>query len=592
MSTPEKYFINLLKSHHCQLPPSDDFEYMKNVKKVTKYFLISEKNLKSYLKAKSLSAIYYEKRRQIRTSKVTTIHPYSEFHRLWQFWMCFVFLMAVILFPFSSAFHGPLYAKYLIFYKKDFTIFYSIVLLVFLIQLFCIVDIAVNFMTGYVNKETDEMVIQPSRIARRYICTYFFVDLVSSIPYDSILIIILGITAYSRLTIVQYGVCTIFPLLKLIRLRTLYVYFYNIFGYFSSSYSVYKMVAAVFLYILMIHWTSCLNILVPRMVYYDEIYGCTSSPCNTSWLEYENVTKKNLFGQYLAAVERSLNCFTGIGFRVFNLRNIEDKLLAILNGLIGKMYWMFLLVIFLQMTSTIRSGKMRYLEMIDQVKQFIDQKRLPSTLHKKILQYYVYMFQNEFIGERSILKLLSQNLQQEITLEIHQSLIEKIYMFSGLSDTVVYEIVSCLTPELYLTNDTVYKSGDVGHYMYFISFGTVVVYAESGREIGHLEDGEYFGELSLILLVRRCSTVVALEPTKLYKLSIGDFLTVIKPQAAIFAKMEKVAIDRYNKCHDIRTKKRENAEKKYEERNKDDEDEEDEDEDDFDEDEKDDDLSL
>lgn len=550
MSTPEKYFLSQIKSHKCQLPPSDDLEYIKQVNKLKNAFLISDRNLKSYLRAKSLSAIYYEKKRQIRMTRVLLIHPYSEFCRGWQLWMCFVLISSLIIFPFTSAFHGPFFAKSLLLENRSFSNFYFFLILLLFFRFFCILDIAVIFLTGYVNPDTDEMVIQPSRIARRYLSTYFFIDIISSFPIEAFIIFAVGIDKYSSLNVYVYAFFAVLPLLKLARLRTLYTYFHNIYGYFSSSYSVYKMVAALFLYFMIVHWCACLCNLLPYIIYYDNLFYCDYPPCNTSWLKLKKILNRSLYARYVAGVHRTLSCFTFVGYEIFHLENLEDKIVSMLVGFVGKIYNLFLLVVFMQMLATRQSGRTRYLEMMDQVNQYMKSKRFPPRLKTKISNYYMFLFQKQYLGEKGMIQLLSKNLQREMVLKIHHDLIEKIYLFSGLSESLVYNIISCLKPEIYLTHDKVYKVGDVGHSMYFIGFGTVAVYNSMDKEVCHLEDGEYFGELSLLFSLKRQSTIVALEPTQLFRMSLRDFREKIKPQSLIFLSMEKIAHERYKMLQD------------------------------------------
>lgn len=551
MSAPEKYFINQIRSHLCQLPPSDDFESMKKVKKLQNYFLISENSLLSYLKAKSISAIYYEKRRQLRTTPFVVIHPYSEFFRNWQIWTCSVIVVSLIVLPFSAAFHGAFYARYVCRDHHSLFTFYFILIVSFIIRLFCLVDVFINFRLGYVSSSTEEIVIHPARIARHYLCTFFAVDLLSAIPVDCFWVWSRGVESYASMNVVTYIILSSLHLLKLTRLGSLYNYAYNIFNCFSVSHSVYKMVASIFLYFMLIHWFACFCTFIPRAVHYNQLLHCNTSPCNTSWVFKIGIVNKGIFDQYVASAYRSLTCLVGVGVEVNKLRNAEDKILLIIVGVVGKVYWIFTLVIFLQMISSIRSGKTKYLEMMDQVNYFMKHKKLPKRLQKRIKEYYIYLFQREYIGENKILRLMSDNLKQEMLLSMHQNLTEKVYMFSGLNEGFLFSIINCLKSEIYLTEDVIFKTGDVGESLYFISFGTVAIYGESGKEVGHLEDGEYFGDVSLILRIRRPATVVAIEPTEVYKMEARDFFKIIKPHTTVYLKMEKIAIERYKKCQDL-----------------------------------------
>ena len=522
-----------------------------SLNKFKNFFLVSEKNLLSYLKFKSQSAICYEKRRQIRTTRCFIIHPYSELNRAWKLWMCIVLLMAVIIFPFTSSFLGPYYVKSAVTVESTLLRFQMLLSTVFIIRIFCLMDIVVTFFTGYINSSTDEMVIQPSRIARHYISTYFFPDLISSVPIDFIYICVYGMKSYSEVNKLLHFAFSIMPLLKLIRIGTLYNCLYNLYGSFFSSYSIYKTVAAIVFYFLLIHWGACLHFLVPRLIYYHELLNCHKGRCRYSWLTISRLTKKTLFKQYATGAYKTLTCFARLGNENITLINMEDKVLSILLGFVGIIYWMLLLIVSIKMYSTITLGKASYLEIIDQVRHYMNLKKFPPNLRRRIEIYYTYMFRKDFVPEQRILQFLSENLRQETILKMHQNLVEKVYMFSSLNETLIYEIIRCLKREIYLTGDYFYKFGEIGTCMYFISFGTVAIYTEKGKEIGHLEDGEYFGELSVLFNVRRPVTVVAIETTEAFSFQNDDFMKIIKPNVKIYARMEKIGLERIKKSRNV-----------------------------------------
>lgn len=82
--------------------------------------------------------------------------------------------------------------------------------------------------------------------------------------------------------------------------------------------------------------------------------------------------------------------------------------------------------------------------------------------------------------------------------------------------------------------------------MYFIKSGTVAVSTSNGQAMCNLFDGEYFGEISIILTERQRSvTVVAIEFCELYRMDSRDFIEIILPITELIERFEKVAYERY-----------------------------------------------
>lgn len=102
-----------------------------------------------------------------------------------------------------------------------------------------------------------------------------------------------------------------------------------------------------------------------------------------------------------------------------------------------------------------------------------------------------------------------------------------------------------LKEETFLPNDIIMKAGMIGDCMFFLARGTVAVFAVYGKEICHLEDGSYFGEVSLLMKDRkRVATVIALEICEIYKLDRKHFAHVFAKNPSFFYKIEKRANDR------------------------------------------------
>ncbi|KAJ8981888.1 hypothetical protein NQ317_007280 [Molorchus minor] len=107
-----------------------------------------------------------------------------------------------------------------------------------------------------------------------------------------------------------------------------------------------------------------------------------------------------------------------------------------------------------------------------------------------------------------------------------------------MSPAEVTDIVQYLVPEIFLPNDTIIQHGSYATTMYFLASGTVAVYTSSGKEICHLCDGDYFGEVSLLNKGQtRTATVVAIETCQLYRLEKNSFEKCLLKNRRVIDKM-------------------------------------------------------
>jgi CRP-like cAMP-binding protein len=106
-----------------------------------------------------------------------------------------------------------------------------------------------------------------------------------------------------------------------------------------------------------------------------------------------------------------------------------------------------------------------------------------------------------------------------------------IPLFSGVSAADLESIASRLIERRFPKHATIVEEGLTGDYMYVIRQGRVKVTkaSEDGREkiMDFLEQGAFFGEMSLFDQAPRSASIKTLEPSVLLALSRRDFLDLL-----------------------------------------------------------------
>ncbi|XP_013401641.1 potassium/sodium hyperpolarization-activated cyclic nucleotide-gated channel 1-like [Lingula anatina] len=119
---------------------------------------------------RSKDAIEAEQKRQQNTNKYI-IHPFSKFRWFWDLFMVAVLSVTLIILPVNIAFfpndpdshwEGMNIAVDVIFF----------------------IDIILNFRTGYIRSETEEVILSSKKITINYLKTWFFLDFISTVPFD------------------------------------------------------------------------------------------------------------------------------------------------------------------------------------------------------------------------------------------------------------------------------------------------------------------------------------------------------------------------------------------------------------------------
>ncbi|PAA78447.1 hypothetical protein BOX15_Mlig019536g1 [Macrostomum lignano] len=203
------------------------------------------------------NALLKEKRRQQQSGK-WIIHPCSNFRFYWDLLMLVLLITNLVVLPVAiSFFNDDLSPQWIIFNCVSDTIFLS--------------DIAVNFRTGVITNDfAEEIILDPKMIAQHYMKSWFFLDLISSIPMDYIFLVLNQRNNMSQLmhagrALRILRLAKLLSLLRLLRLSRL-VRYVSQWEELLNVASVFMRVAnLICLMLLLAHWNGCLQFLVPAI---------------------------------------------------------------------------------------------------------------------------------------------------------------------------------------------------------------------------------------------------------------------------------------------------------------------------------------
>jgi CRP-like cAMP-binding protein len=124
---------------------------------------------------------------------------------------------------------------------------------------------------------------------------------------------------------------------------------------------------------------------------------------------------------------------------------------------------------------------------------------------------------------------LPPNLRVEISLVLKREFIQKVPFLKGAGQELIRELALALRPVIFMPGDYIFRAGNIGRQMYFISQGTVEVFSPDGRTMyATLQEGDFFGEIALLFSQPRTANVRAVTYCDLYALdkeTFGHILT-------------------------------------------------------------------
>ena len=193
--------------------------------------------------------------------------------------------------------------------------------------------------------------------------------------------------------------------------------------------------------------------------------------------------------------------------------------------LIGASMWAFIIGNIASLLSSLDSAKTIFRNRVELVTQVLRSRRVPPEVNEKVRGYYEYTW-NRFRGadEIHVLRDLPTPLRLEVLLHLAKDLLENVPLFRHCGPVLRDELLMALELMIVSPGGFIVREGGTANGIYFISRGTIDVLSDN-RTIPHgtLGEGDYFGDLSLLLGERRTASARAVTYCDLLVLPKGEF---------------------------------------------------------------------
>ena len=167
---------------------------------------------------------------------------------------------------------------------------------------------------------------------------------------------------------------------------------------------------------------------------------------------------------------------------------------------------------------------------------------LPKDLRLRIESYHHYMHvHHNPVAYQSLFDGLSEYLLIELKLFLFRQLFVSSDLFQDSDPKLIQQLVTALTECTFCPGDVIILRGAMGREMFFIVKGKCEVLNDNNVPVVILRNGQYFGEIALLMEQRRSATIRAASFCILGKLTKQSFVSIVAEFPAEQAKMEKVA---------------------------------------------------
>ena len=129
---------------------------------------------------------------------------------------------------------------------------------------------------------------------------------------------------------------------------------------------------------------------------------------------------------------------------------------------------------------------------------------------------------------------------------VTEEVLKKIALFKDGDPLFLSQVIMSLRPKLVTSGETIIKKGEMGREMYILVRGEVEVQDDAGTVLKTLKDGDFFGEIGVLMPVPRTAHVKAKTGCDLFVLDKTDFSRIMRDHPQFAASVLTIAKERYN----------------------------------------------
>ena len=493
-------------------------------------------------------------RRTIGQGGKYVVHPLSEFHQMWDVFMTFLISTTVVSVPLALGW-TEINAK-----MTGLNIAVDLI--------FC-VDIVKNFHTGYFN-ENDVVVMDPRQIRRMYVQHWFVVDLFSSFPYELVLKLF-GVDdgeefSRSAKPMKAMRLLRIAKMMRLLRVSKVYRLLRRTVVEVLDKLKIkipdplVKFIKLGSGMLLLAHWIACLNFMVCRLAKTKPADGGPDAefefPSN-SWVVNANLEHAPVGEQYAWALFKALCAMLMLGFEGPPFTNVTcgerdlwcttEHWTVLVCLWIGAIFYALLVSSMTSIIASMNIARRQYEEKLAQVQEYMSFKKLPSALRDRVRQYFELKYSDGMVfEEETILADLTPNLQREIRRCLSSARLLKVPFIKSSPKLLMERVATCVEPLIVFADEVVVHEHHHGDRLFLINSGLVEISSgRTHRRYRSITDGCYFGDVAVLLDVRRTATCTAKMQTHLYTLHGSTLRDVLLDYPEVLEYMRYIARRRH-----------------------------------------------
>lgn len=332
-----------------------------------------------------------------------------------------------------------------------------------------ILDIAVTFLTGYVDKATGVLVMTPARIAKKYLSGSFWIDLFGSIPWD--MLHVDNASSYQMFKVLRHiRMIRMMKAARLLRLSKFRRLRDSLEVIIEASPSLIFAVGAMRVVIMICsvtHWGACAWHFV-GMYYKDE--------GGKSWVQSAFSEETGRGQRYLYSLYFTLTTMTTVGYGDIVAHNLAEVCFVLVLLLIASIVFAALMGVLLDLISTLNSSEKAGADKRQCLNQYKHWRAVPHSLFLRIRNHLVFQWAVQGSNdsfEQELRQQLPPVLRKELFYHIYGPILRSAPFLAWMHEVSLKHLASMVETVYLADGDYVFYAGQKNEQVYILRHGVV-----------------------------------------------------------------------------------------------------------------------
>ncbi|KAK7384745.1 hypothetical protein VNO78_30446 [Psophocarpus tetragonolobus] len=376
---------------------------------------------------------------------------------------------------------------------------------------FFAIDIVVTFFVAYLDKSTYLLVDDRKLIALRYAKSWLLLDVIATIPYEVVRSIL-----PPSLQLYSY-----FNILRLWRLHRVSAMFARMEKDRNYSYFWVRCCKLTCVTLFTVHVAAC-------FLYF---LAARDNPQSTWWGLVPAAIDQNLWGKYVVSIYLSIVTLVSVGYGDLHPVNTKEMVFDILYMLFNLGLTSYLIGNMTNLVVHWTEKTKKYRDAVQSASNFAKRNRLPTRLQEQMFAHMLMKYRTNLEGlqQQEVIDSLPKAIQSSISHYLFFSLIDKVYLFHGVSNDLLFQLVTEMKAEYFPPKEDVILQNEAPTDFYiFVTGAADLIIHKNGKKqvVGEVMSGDVVGETGVLCYRPQLFTVRTKRLSQILRLNRTVFLNL------------------------------------------------------------------